>query len=61
MSPRRAALSNLRGSRWRCPATVTPTSSVLVAFHCERRLRVFERDILRLGVAMIGPYSLDRG
>jgi hypothetical protein len=26
-----------------------------VAFHCERRLRVFERDILRLGTAMVGP------
>ena len=25
------------------------------AFHCARRLRVFERDILRLGTAMVGP------
>jgi hypothetical protein len=29
----------------------------LTAFHCARRLRVFARDILRLGVAMVGPYS----
>ncbi|EUA30043.1 hypothetical protein I553_4299 [Mycobacterium xenopi 4042] len=27
------------------------------AFHCARRLRVFARDVLRLGTAMIGPYS----
>ncbi|EUA11448.1 hypothetical protein I546_3128 [Mycobacterium kansasii 732] len=36
---------------------MTPTSSVEVAFHCERRLRVFARDVLRLGTAMVGPYS----
>ncbi|EUA85900.1 hypothetical protein I551_7660 [Mycobacterium ulcerans str. Harvey] len=28
-----------------------------MAFHCERRLRVFARDILRFGVAMVGPNS----
>lgn len=55
MRPSRAALSSLRGTLCFCPATVTPTSSVFVAFHCERRLRVFERDILRLGTAMVGP------
>ena len=33
--------------------TVTVTSPVGVAFHCARRLRVFARDILRLGTAMI--------
>ena len=43
------------------PATVTPTISVLAAFHCARRLRVFARDILRLGVAMVGPHSSIRG
>lgn len=57
MSPRRAALSSLRGTLCGCPATVTLTSSVRAAFHCERRLWVFARDIRRLGVAMIGPYS----
>ena len=46
---------NLRGTLCFWPATVTPTSSIFVAFHCERRLRVFERDILRLGTAMVGP------
>src|ERR1700757_1432788 len=57
MRPRRAALGSLRGALCFWPETVTPTSSVLVAFHCARRLRVFARDILRLGVAMVGPYS----
>src|ERR1700730_14807798 len=57
MRPSRAALSSLRGTLRFCPATVTPTSSVFVAFHCERRLRVFARDILRLGTAMVGPNS----
>ncbi|SKT90505.1 Uncharacterised protein [Mycobacteroides abscessus subsp. abscessus] len=55
MSPRRAAFSRRRGTLWFCPPTVTLTSSVAVAFHCERRLRVFERDILRLGTAMVAP------
>ena len=32
---------------------VTLTSPVWSAFHCARRLRVFARDILRLGTAMI--------
>src|ERR1700752_2674909 len=53
MRPRRAALSSLRGTLCFWPATVTPTSSVRLAFHCARRLRVFARDILRLGTAMI--------
>jgi hypothetical protein len=35
------------------PATVTLTSSGFAAFHCARRLRVFARDILRFGTAMI--------
>jgi hypothetical protein len=26
---------------------------VASVFHCERRLRVFDRDILRLGTAMV--------
>jgi hypothetical protein len=29
----------------------------LSAFHCARRLRVFARDILRFGTAIIRPYS----
>src|ERR1044071_5370146 len=53
MRTRRAALSRRRGTLCCWPATVTPTSSVRVAFHCERRLRVFARDILRLGTAMV--------
>src|ERR1700739_2360973 len=57
MRPRRAALSSLRGTLCFWPETVTPTSSVRVAFHCARRLRVFARDILRLGTAMVGPNS----
>jgi hypothetical protein len=28
----------------------------LSAFHCDRRLRVLLRDILRFGTAMIRPY-----
>ena len=36
------------------------TKPVASAFHCERRLRVFERDILRLGTAMT-YISLIRG
>jgi hypothetical protein len=28
----------------------------LAAFHWARRLRVFARDILRFGTAIIGPY-----
>src|SRR3977135_2370870 len=58
MRPRRAALSSLRGTLCCWPATFTPTSSGFSAFHCERRLRVFERDILRLGTAMVGPSPL---
>src|ERR1700733_9408708 len=54
MSPRGAALSSRRGTLCFWPATVTPTSSGLAAFHCPRRLRVFARDILRFGTAMIG-------
>src|SRR5947209_14986927 len=57
MRPRRAALRSRRGTLCFWPATVTPTSSVGVAFHCARRLRVFARDILRLGTAMVGPNS----
>jgi hypothetical protein len=36
---------------------VPPTNSGFSAFHCARRLRVFERDIRRFGTAMIRPYS----
>src|SRR6516225_3256072 len=52
MRPSRAALSRRRGTLCCWPATVTPTSSVRLAFHCARRLRVFARDILRLGTAI---------
>ena len=39
-----------------CSGRRSPTSAQLV-FHCERRLRVLERDILRLGTAHGGSFS----
>jgi hypothetical protein len=35
---------------------VTDTRSGGVAFHCERRLRVFERDIFLLGTATVQAF-----
>ena len=68
MRPRRAALSSRRGTLCFWPATVTPTSSGLAAFHCARRPRVFARDILEAGgndswenLADAAPVLLARG
>ncbi|EUA50736.1 hypothetical protein I552_1676 [Mycobacterium xenopi 3993] len=55
--PEASGLEQAAGTLCCRPATVTLTSSGRAAFHCARRLRVFARDVLRLGTAMIGPYS----